>query len=194
MVNEEFFYLILNESIEDFPGLVTKQMYKFAKRKHDDTYVVRKFSGDPYFVHPEGVAKIILNIGGTETEIKAALAHDLIEDAGAVYEDIVEKFGKKVADIVKEITNDNTEISKIGKENYINRELISVSSPALTVKLADILYNIKDNCTNSSLVRMFKNLLFCKRYRNNLKDSQLDLIEDGLAFAKKELKNRNISL
>ena len=107
-------------------------MYKFAKRKHDDTHAIRKFSGDPYFVHPEGVAKIILNIGGTDTEIKAALAHDLIEDAGAVYEDIVEKFGKKVADIVKEITNDNFEISKIGKENFINKELLNVSSPALT--------------------------------------------------------------
>lgn len=71
--------------------------------------------------------------------------------------------------------------------------MLNVSSPALTVKLADILYNIKDNCTNSSLIRMFKNLLFCKKHRNNLKDSQLDLIEDGLAFAKKEIENKNIA-
>lgn len=79
MINEELFYTILNESIEDFQGITNKQMYKFAKRKHDDTHAIRKFSGDPYFVHPEGVAKIILNIGGTDTEIKAALENDLRE-------------------------------------------------------------------------------------------------------------------
>lgn len=149
----------LLEAIEDFPKS-THQMYRFARRRHNDTGAIRKVSKEPYWVHPEGVAKIVMEHGGSDIEIKAAMAHDTMEDAGVSYDDMVEKFGEEVASIVKEVTNDNDEIAKIGKERYISEELCRLSPEALTVKLADMLYNMKDSPTEKNYERMRKNVAF----------------------------------
>ena len=61
--------------------------------------------------------------------------------------DIKEKYEEEVASIVKEVTNDKDETAKIGKERYISEELCRLSPKALTVKLADMFYNMKDSPT-----------------------------------------------
>ena len=157
--NKEFLFKSLLEAVEDFPKN-TRAMYRFAKRRHDDTGAIRKVSKQPYWVHPEGVAKIVMEHGGSDLEIKAAMAHDVLEDTGDSYEDMVEKFGEKVASIVKEVTNDKDEIAKVGKEKYISEELCRLSPEALTVKLADMLYNMKDSPTEKNYERMRKNVAF----------------------------------
>ena len=168
----------LLEAVEDFPKN-TRAMYRFAKRRHDDTKAVRKVSGQPYWVHPEGVAKIVMDHGGSDIEIKAAFCHDVIEDTGDSYEDLEEKFGEKVASIVKEVTNDKFEIARIGKEKYISEELCRLSPEALTVKLADILYNMKDSPTESNYERMRKNIAFLMMNRQ-LNGIHLELAEEIL--------------
>ena len=164
----------LLEAIDDFPKN-TRAMYRFAKRKHDDTKAIRKVSKEPYWVHPEGVAKIVMEHGGSDVEIKAAMAHDTMEDAGVDYDDMEEKFGEKVASIVKEVTSDKYEIAKVGKEKYISEELCRLSPEALTVKLADMLYNMKDSPTERNYERMRKNIAFLMMNR------QLDGVHLALA-------------
>ena len=154
----------LLEAIEDFPKN-TRAMYRFARRRHNDTGAIRKVSKEPYWVHPEGVAKIVMEHGGSDTQIKIAMAHDTMEDAGASYEDIVEKFGKDVADGVQALTNDNYEISKIGKEDYMTNKLLNLPEEYLFVKLADMAYNSSDMPNKAQLDRIIKNLeaLYIKR-------------------------------
>lgn len=166
----------LLEAIDDFPKN-TRTMYRFAKRRHDDTGAIRKVSKEPYWVHPEGVAKIVMEHGGSDIEIKAAMAHDTMEDAGVSYDDMVEKFGEEVASIVKEVTNDNDEIAKIGKERYISEELCRLSPEALTVKLADMLYNMKDSPTEKNYERMRKNVAFLMMNRH-LDGKHLELAQE----------------
>lgn len=167
---------ILNEAVEDFPKN-TRAMYRFAKRRHDDTGAIRKVSKQPYWVHPEGVAKIVMEHGGSDVEIKAAMAHDVLEDTGESYEDMAEKFGDKVASIVKEVTNDKDEIAKVGKEKYISEELCCLSPEALTVKLADMLYNMKDSPTEKNYERMRKNIAFLMMNRH-LDGKHLELAQE----------------
>ena len=155
----------LLEAIEDFPKS-THQMYRFARRRHNDTGAIRKVSKEPYWVHPEGVAKIVMEHGGSDIEIKAAMAHDVLEDTGDTFEDIAEKFGDDVASIVKEVTNDKDEIAKVGKERYISEELCRLSPEALTVKLADMLYNMKDSPTEKNYERMRRNVAFLMMNRH----------------------------
>lgn len=166
----------LLEAIEDFPKS-THQMYRFARRRHNDTGAIRKVSKEPYWVHPEGVAKIVMEHGGSDIEIKAAMAHDVLEDTGDTFEDIAEKFGDEVASIVKEVTNDKDEIAKIGKERYISEELCRLSPEALTVKLADMLYNMKDSPTEKNYERMRKNVAFLMMNRH-LDDKHLELAKE----------------
>lgn len=60
----------------------------------------------PYMVHLLGVAALVLEAGGTETEAVAALLHDSIEDAGTSADEIEARFGTKVAAIVVACTDD----------------------------------------------------------------------------------------
>ena len=182
VIKESFFNKLL-EVIDDFPKN-TRAMYRFAKRRHDDTGEIRKVSKEPYWVHPEGVAKIVMEHGGSDIEIKAAMAHDTMEDAGVSYDDMVEKFGEEVASIVKEVTNDNDEIAKIGKEKYISEELCRLSPEALTVKLADMLYNMKDSPTEKNYERMRKNVAFLMMNRH-LDGKHLELAQEIMEIRKR---------
>ena len=175
VIKESFFNKLL-EVIDDFPKN-TRAMYRFARRRHNDTGAIRKVSKEPYWVHPEGVAKIVMEHGGSDIEIKAAMAHDVLEDTGDTFEDIAEKFGEEVASIVKEVTNDNDEIAKIGKERYISEELCRLSPEALTVKLADMLYNMKDSPTEKNYERMRKNVAFLMMNRH-LDGKHLELAQE----------------
>ena len=168
------------ESIDDFPKN-THQMYRFAKQKHDATGAIRKHSGDPYWVHPEGVAKIAAAYGGTDIEIQAAMAHDTLEDTNCSYEELEEMFGDEVASIVREITNDTEEVDRLGKEQYINLELINLSHPALFVKLCDMYYNQMDFPTDAQKQRMIKNINYLLANReDDLNENEIALIEDIL--------------
>ena len=168
------------ESIDDFPKN-THQMYRFAKQKHDATGAIRKHSGDPYWVHPEGVAKIAAAYGGTDIEIQAAMAHDTLEDTNCSYDELEEMFGDEVASIVREITNDTEEVDRLGKEQYINLELINLSHPALFVKLCDMYYNQMDFPTDAQKQRMIKNINYLLANReDDLNENEIALIEDIL--------------
>ena len=167
----------LPESVDDFPKN-TRQMYRFAKQKHDATGAIRKHSGDPYWVHPEGVAKIASAYGGTDIEIQAAMAHDTLEDTNCSYDELEEMFGDEVASIVREITNDTEEVDRLGKEQYINLELISLSHPALFVKLCDMYYNQMDFPTEAQKQRMIKNINYLLANReDDLNENEIALIE-----------------
>lgn len=168
------------ESIDDFPKN-TRAMYRFAKQKHDATGAIRKHSGDPYWVHPEGVAKIAAAYGGTDIEIQAAMAHDTLEDTNCSYEELEEMFGDEVASIVREVTNDTEEVDRLGKEQYINLELINLSHPALFVKLCDMYYNQMDFPTDAQKQRMIKNINYLLANReDDLNENEIALIEDIL--------------
>lgn len=171
---------VVEESIFDFAAQ-NQPMYRFAKQKHDATGAIRKHSGDPYWVHPEGVAKIAAAYGGTDIEIQAAMAHDTLEDTNCSYDELEEMFGDEVASIVKEITNDTEEVDRLGKEQYINLELISLSHPALFVKLCDMYYNQMDFPTEAQKRRMTKNINYLLANReDDLNENEIALIEDIL--------------
>ena len=63
---------------------------------------LRKGTTIPYISHPLAVAALVMESGGDEDEIIAALLHDTAEDAGGEgrLADIRVRFGERVADIV----------------------------------------------------------------------------------------------
>jgi len=75
-------------------------------------YQRRKGKGQPYVGHLLGVAAIVIQHGGGEDEVIAALLHDAVEDQGGLprLDEIREKFGERVARIVDGCT-DSYEVS-----------------------------------------------------------------------------------
>lgn len=133
------------------------QAKRFAARKHGERGQIRKFSGLPYIVHPEGVAALVKDFGGDEDQIMAAWLHDTMEDTGTTYDDLAEKFGKHIADIVSEVTNDPY-LKKEDKEAYMSNKLNNLSRDALLVKLCDMMYNHDDNCPIEQRMRIENNI------------------------------------
>lgn len=112
----------------------------------------RKGTGIPYMGHLLGVTSIVIDEGGTESEVLAALLHDGPEDAGGeeTLARIRDEFGGEVAEIVDHLSDtfeDPKPPWKERKETYLAR-LRAMPSAELTgkvlrVSLADKLHNAR---------------------------------------------------
>src|SRR5690606_38890864 len=69
----------------------------------------RKYTGEPYILHPMSVAGIVATTPfATKTMIAAALLHDVVEDTTYTLKDIEDRFGKEVARLVDWLTDLST--------------------------------------------------------------------------------------
>jgi (p)ppGpp synthase/HD superfamily hydrolase len=105
----------------------------------------RKGTTIPYVGHLLAVTAIVIENGGTEDEVIAALLHDAVEDAGGAdtREEIRRRFGEKVAVIVDGLTDtDQTPKPpwRKRKEDYI-AHLSHAAPSVLLVSLADKIHN-----------------------------------------------------
>lgn len=154
----------------DFP-LECHTAYYFAKCKHDEVYQTRKGTGVPYFVHPKGVALMVMKNGGNNDQIRAALLHDTLEDTHTSDEELRICFGEHVQSLVRELTNQRYKIEEMGKEAYMTEKLMRLSNEALLVKLCDMLYNLNDHPTEAQEVRMLHNVASLIENRKDLTDN-----------------------
>lgn len=111
----------------------------FATTCHAEAGQLRKFSDEPYIVHPIDVAVRLKRFGITdEVVLAAAVLHDVVEDTEAAVEDVERLFGPDVARLVQQVTNPPG-------ENFTGRliRLGSADWQAQAIKCADIV----SNCT-----------------------------------------------
>lgn len=141
---EELFQLIKSYSPKaDFS--VIKDAYDFAEKAHREQ---KRFSGEPFVVHPLEVAKILAELELDQETIMAGLLHDVVEDTGISLEDIKERFGGEVALLVDGVT-------KLSRIEYISKEEQQVENlrkmflamakdiRVILIKLADRLHNLR---------------------------------------------------
>lgn len=110
---------------------------------------VRKYTGTPYIVHPEAVARLIRSIPHTWEDVAAALLHDVLECDEAVSKQrasiILSRLGPEVLSLVLEVTNP----SKAGDGNRLTRKAIDrahlakASAGGQTLRLADAIDNLE---------------------------------------------------
>ena len=117
----------------------------FATAAHAAVGQTRKYTGEPYVVHPMEVASLVESVGGTEAMVAAALLHDVLEDTGVTVDVLEEQFGSEVADLVLWLTD----VSKPNDGNRSTRKALdrqhSAAAPAAaqTVKVADLISNTR---------------------------------------------------
>lgn len=123
---------------------LVEKAYAFAQKAHEGH---KRFSGEPYFVHPAAVAKHLAALGMDSHTIVAGLLHDAIEDAMATPEEVEKEFGKDVLFLVEGVT-------KLGKHKYrgaerhaesLRRLLVATSADirVLIIKLIDRFHNME---------------------------------------------------
>ena len=79
--------------------------FDYAASLHENQK--KKGTSVPYLSHLIGVASIVMENGGTEEEVIAALLHDAAEDQGGkeILDKIQRRFGDRVASIVLECSD-----------------------------------------------------------------------------------------
>ena len=116
----------------------------FAIAAHSAVKQVRKYTGEPYYVHPAEVARIVAGVpGSTPDMVAAAWLHDVVEDTGCTFTDIHMAFGIDIATLVGWLTD----VSKPEDGNRAVRKAMDrahtadAPAEAQTIKLADLISN-----------------------------------------------------
>ncbi|MCB9362265.1 bifunctional (p)ppGpp synthetase/guanosine-3',5'-bis(diphosphate) 3'-pyrophosphohydrolase [Candidatus Woesearchaeota archaeon] len=122
-----------------------RRAYEVSKEAHKDQ---KRSTGDPYFIHPLGVAEILMKLKAGSATLSAALLHDVVEETSWTIKDIEKEFGADVAGIVDGLTK----IDKVHfetKEDYtaenLRKVLLATTKDIriMLVKLADRLNNMQ---------------------------------------------------
>ena len=119
--------------------------FLFAAEKHKGQ--TRKASTIPYIAHLMGVASLVLEAGGDEDLVIAALLHDVVEDCGGapLLKEVRRRFGQRVAKVVDGCTDADTYPKppwRERKEKYL-RHLKTADADTRLVSAADKLNNVR---------------------------------------------------
>ena len=124
---------------------LVRKAYEFSQKHHQGQ---TRASGEPYLVHPLGVALVLAEMKMDPVAVAAGLLHDSVEDTSVTIVDIRKEFGEQVAHIVEGVT-------KIGQIDFATREeqqaenlrkmmLAMVDDiRVVLIKLADRLHNMR---------------------------------------------------
>ncbi len=130
---------------ESYDRDLIKRAFEKCVDSHGDQ---KRVSGEPYFMHPLAVAKIVIGLGMDSESIAASFLHDVIEDTEATFDDIKNEFGLSVAELVDGVT-------KLGKIPLASKESVQAENirkmfiamshdiRVIIIKLADRLHNMR---------------------------------------------------
>jgi GTP diphosphokinase / guanosine-3',5'-bis(diphosphate) 3'-diphosphatase len=126
-------------------GALIERAYSYAQWAHRNQ---RRRSGEPYFVHPAGVAGIIAELRLDTASICAGLLHDVVEDTDTTLSDIASHFGTEIARLVDGLTklNNIDFSSREDRQAESFRKMVVAMAKdlrVLLVKLCDRLDNMR---------------------------------------------------
>ncbi|HEJ7129861.1 MULTISPECIES: HD domain-containing protein [Serratia] len=118
---------------------------RYATKAHAAIDQRRKYTDDPYIVHPQAVMELVRSVPHTEEMLAAAWLHDTVEDTPTTLGDIESHFGPKVAELVRMLTNVSRaeDGNRFERKNLDRRHSAGASPQAKTIKLADLIDNTR---------------------------------------------------
>lgn len=122
---------------------------KFATRAHRNQ--VRKYTGEPYIMHPLAVAEIVRTVDGhTDEMLAAAVLHDVVEDCDVTIQDVCDEFGTVVGMYVEYCTDVSTPDhgNRAFRKTMDARHYARGPAQSQTIKVADFIHNTADIAQN----------------------------------------------
>lgn len=147
----------------------------FSRCAHQAAGQIRKYTNEPYYLHPAAVGDMVASEvpDATPEMIAAALLHDVVEDTPITHAEIAELFGDAVAGMVYDLTDQYTDPAQGNRAERKAREqerLSRISPEAQTIKYADLIHNTE------SIVK--HDPKFARVYLEE-KRALLDVMKDG---------------
>jgi len=167
---------------------------KFSKQAHNAIGQKRKYSGKPYWVHPQRVAALVKSVGGTPEQQAAAWLHDTVEDTPVTIEDVQKYFGDHVAAMVSDLTDVSTldQGNRAVRKEIDRQHSAAASAEAQTVKLADLIDNtesiVKNDRNFAKVYLQEKRLLLDVLTKGD--ETLLKMAWEGLVAGLKELEGK----
>lgn len=151
---------------------IAERAAKYAKQAHESIGQVRKYTNEPYIVHPRAVAEIVASVTDDQNMIAAAWLHDVVEDTPVTLAEITSEFGDDIGRLVDGLTNksrpeDGNRATRIAMDR---RNTSEKDARTKTIKLADLIDNL------SGIVAEAPN--FAKRYLAE-KEQLLAVLKEG---------------
>lgn len=118
---------------------------RYATKAHAEAGQRRKYTDEPYIVHPAAVVELVRSVTANEFMLAAAWLHDTVEDTPTTLGDIESHFGKEVAALVSMLTDSAQPQAKNRAARKVAhfRHTAEASCEAQTIKLADIIDNTR---------------------------------------------------
>lgn len=117
----------------------------FATAAHAAVNQTRKYTGEPYIVHPAEVVHIVSSVPHTSEMLAAAWLHDTVEDTGVTMDLITTEFGELVSTYVFYLTDKSkpTDGNRKTRKAIDRKHISNAPAEAQTIKLADLISNTK---------------------------------------------------
>jgi (p)ppGpp synthase/HD superfamily hydrolase len=181
---------------------VLKKITDFATKAHGDQ--TRKYTPDPYIVHPIRVMKICEHFTNDITVLSAAILHDVLEDTPVTKEEMhsflksvmTEQEARKTLQLVVELTDvyikkDYPQWNRRKRKSLEQDRMEKTSPDAQTIKYADII----DNCAeiinhDRSFGRVF--LHECKTLLRRMTKGDPDLYHKAIETIDSNLKKLGV--
>lgn len=165
-------------------GLIIRAA-KIASEAHRNQK--RKYSGDPYVMHPMRVAgRVILLMSATPIEIAAAWLHDVIEDTQMTEKDLEDRgMPKAVIDYVVALTNPSSRMDKsISRKERKEKDVEHLSKQSVWTKKIKMIDRI-DNLTELSFDDASFMALYCQESK---------VLAEAIGNADENLKGEILSI
>ncbi|MGD8107270.1 HD domain-containing protein [Pantoea sp. FN0302] len=122
-----------------------EQARRYATEVHAAAGQRRKYTDEPYIVHPAAVVELVRSVTDNEHMLAAAWLHDTVEDTGTTLADIERQFGAEVATLVGMLTDSSQPQAKNRAARKVAhfRHTADAAPDAQTIKLADIIDNTR---------------------------------------------------
>lgn len=119
---------------------------RYASHAHAACDQRRKYTDQPYIVHPAAVVEYVRSVCQDETVLAAAWLHDTVEDTPTTLPDIAHHFGDAVARLVEMVNNPPvpTGMNRARRKMHYFAHTAAGCAAAQTIKLADIIDNTRD--------------------------------------------------
>ena len=148
-VDIENMYQRLIDSLKSYHAeadiVLIRKAFEYAYDKH---LTQRRKSGEPYIIHPVGVATLVTQLKLDEASICAALLHDVVEDTNTSKQEIIDNFNQEIADLVDALTKfDKYQFTSKEERQAANfcKMLLAMNSDlrCILIKLADRVHNMR---------------------------------------------------
>lgn len=164
----------MDKLIEACKGKFTQPEMELLQKAVDFASTVHakqlRESGEPYYVHPEAVALMLLEMGMDSHTVIAGLLHDVVEDGeGVTVEGVTAMFGADIGGMVDGVTK----LTKTGNRNITTKEdqqaenlrkmMLAIANDVrvVIIKLTDRLHNMRTlgYCCSEKRLRKAKETL-----------------------------------